>query len=312
MTANRKTVPRTPAASSAGETGTVTSAFGGFYYLQPDSQTPTLECKVRGKLKIESDRLLVGDRVRFSLQSETQGVIEEILPRRSVLKRPAVANVDQVVMVFALRTPDFNPLLADRMLLLAEASRLDALVCLSKTDLVSAKSVRDAGAHFEKTGYRVLATSSPRHTGQRLLRALLKDRVSVVAGPSGAGKSALLNMVLPGVELVTGEVSERIGRGRHTTRHARLLPLKSGGFVADTPGFTQLDLDFLASTELAAYFPEMASFVEACRFRGCMHVSEPDCAVREAVRTGLINPERYEHYVKFLEEIRDFEKRRFR
>lgn len=312
MTENRKIVPGLPAASPAGGTGTVTAAYGGFYYLQPDSQNATLECKVRGKLRIENDRLLVGDRARFSLQGDSQGVIEEILPRRSVLKRPAVANVDQVVMVFALKTPDFNPLLADRMLLLAEASGLDVLVCLSKSDLVTAKDVREAGAHFEKTGYRVLATSSPRHIGQRLLRGLLKERVSVVAGPSGAGKSALLNMVLPGAELATGEVSERIGRGRHTTRHARLLPLKSGGFVADTPGFTQLDLDFLASPELAAHFPEMAPFVQSCRFSGCMHLSEPDCAIRDAVRTGLINPERYEHYVKFLEEIRDFEKRRFR
>lgn len=291
--------------------GVITAAYGGFYYVQPDQSGHIFECKPRGKLKLSGDRLLVGDRVNVSLEGSV-GVIEEVLPRKKILIRPAIANVDQVVLVFALRNPDFNPFLADRFLLLAESNDLDILICLNKSDLVPPRTARQVGERFTKAGYRVLETSAIHNVGQRRLRSLLGGRVSVLAGPSGAGKSALLNMIEPGFKLVSGEVSEKIGRGRHTTRYARLLPLKAGGFVADTPGFTQLDLDFASSGELADLFPEFQPLRSNCRFNGCLHQSEPGCAVREAVESGTVDSLRYQHYLKFLEEIREREKRRFR
>lgn len=298
-----------PPGSGQSLEGVITAAFGGFYCVQPTGTDESYECKPRGRLKLQGDRLLVGDRVLISVQDAT---IEEVLPRKQTLIRPAIANVDQVVLVFALKNPDFNPLLADRFLLLVESSGLDVVICLNKCDLVAPRVARGFSQRFRDVGYRVLETSAIHNVGQRRIRALLAGRVSVLAGPSGAGKSALLNMVEPGFRLVSGEVSEKIGRGRHTTRHARLLPLKNGGFVADTPGFTQLDLDFVSSEGLAALFPEIDSLHGECRFSGCLHASEPGCAVRLAVEQGTVDPLRYRHYLKFLEEIRLHEKRRFK
>ena len=301
--------------------GIVVAAFSGFYYVRPDTEAAdgagkgtgaieSLECKPRGKVKF-ADRIIVGDRVEVTRIDDKTGIIEKIHPRKSQLLRPVIANVDQVVIVLAIKNPDLNLYLADRFLLQAEAQHLDVIVCLNKCDLAAPREVKAAMRHFEAAGYRVLATEAVNNVGQRRLRALLAGRVSVVAGPSGAGKSALLNMVEPGFALRTGSVSEKIGRGKHTTRHTVLNELKTGGFVADTPGFTQLDIEGIAVADLASYFPEFAVISEQCRFRRCVHISEPNCAIKAAVADGIIRSDRYEHYMRFYQELIDQEKRRF-
>lgn len=294
--------------------GIVIASFSGFCYVRPDADTTgaveNLECKPRGKVKF-ADRIIVGDRVEVTRIDEKTGVIEKIYPRKCQLLRPVIANVDQVLIVLAIKNPDLNLYLADRFLLQAEAKHLDIIVCLNKCDLAAPREVKAAGRHFEAAGYRVLATEAVNNVGKRRLKALLAGRVSVVAGPSGAGKSALLNMVEPGFGLRTGSVSEKIGRGKHTTRHTTLNALKAGGFVADTPGFTQLDIEGVTAADLASYFPEFAGIADHCRFRGCVHISEPNCAIKAAVADSTIRPERYEHYTRFYQELIDQEKRRF-
>jgi len=304
--------------------GIVIASLGGFCYVRPEiggvegagaakaagGAVESLECKPRGKVKF-ADRIIVGDRVAVTCIDAKTGIIEKIYPRKSQLLRPVIANVDQVVIVLAMKNPDLNLYLADRFLLQAEVQHLDIIVCLNKCDLVAPKEVKAAGRHFEAAGYRVLSTEAVNNVGQRRLRALLAGRVSVVAGPSGAGKSALLNMVEPGFALRTGSVSEKIGRGKHTTRHTTLNALKAGGFVADTPGFTQLDIEGVAAADLASFFPEFAGVAGQCRFRGCVHISEPNCAIKDAVAEGTIRPDRYEHYTRFYQELIDQEKRRF-
>lgn len=292
----------------------VIASLSGFCYVRTDDEVAdaveSLECKPRGKVK-SADRIIVGDRVAVTRIDEKTGIIEKIYPRKNQLLRPVIANVDQVVIVMAIKNPDLNLYLADRFLLQAETQHLDVLVCLNKCDLAAPKEVKAAARHFEAAGYRVLATEAVHNVGQRRLRALLAGRISVVAGPSGAGKSALLNMVEPGFGLRTGSISEKIGRGKHTTRHTSLHALKAGGFVADTPGFTQLDIVGVSAVDLASYFREFAGMADQCRFRGCVHVSEPNCAIKAAVADGTIRSERYEHYTHFYQELIDQEKRRF-
>lgn len=282
--------------------GIVIKAYSSYYYVQTgDKVTP---CSLRGRFKKERFSLFVGDEVTYSSAGEDKGVIEDIVPRRSLLRRPTVANIDQVVVTFAAVNPDISPGLVDRFLVLAESSALDTILCINKTDLADVTALTPLAETYRPIGYPVILASAKTGTGVEELRSRLFGRITVFAGPSGAGKSSLLNALQPGLELVTGEVSHKIGRGRHTTRFAELLPLAGGGFVVDTPGFSLTEFADIGEQELTYCFPDLAAVAPGCKFATCLHVKEPQCAVKQAVGEGAIARSRYQSYLEVLNEIR--------
>jgi ribosome biogenesis GTPase len=282
--------------------GVVVKAYSSYYYVQTGGKvTP---CSLRGRFKKERFSLLVGDEVAYSAAGQDKGVIEEILPRRSLLKRPMVANVDQVVLTFAAVNPDIGTPLVDRFLVLAEWSGLEALLCVNKTDLADTSALAPLVDTYRAVGYEVLLVSAKTGQGVDELRGRLFDRITVFAGPSGAGKSSLLNALQPGLSLVTGEVSHKIGRGKHTTRFAELLPLSGGGFVVDTPGFSLTEFAEIDEQHLQHYYPDIAAAAADCKFASCLHAREPRCAVKQAVAEGRIARSRYDSYLEVLDEIR--------
>lgn len=285
--------------------GMVVRAFSGFYYVHDGRGE--WECKLRGRFRHEKQQVLVGDRVELRPTQGQAGVIEKLIPRHSALVRPPVANVDQAVIVFAVREPDPNPGLLERFLITAAMNRIDPVICFNKVDLTVDGQVELVARYREN--FRVVVTSAKTGVGLDGLRQMLCGRVSVFAGPSGVGKSTILNALLPDLHLKTGTISEKLKRGKHTTRHVELIALPEGGLVADTPGFSSLDLPDLKPEELASYFPEMEDYTASCYFTGCLHHKEPGCAVREAVESGRIKEARYQQYLDFLGELR--ERRRY-
>lgn len=272
---------------------------GGLYDVQSDGQV--WRCALRGKNRWLRQSVLPGDHVRFSTQPGYRGAIEAVLPRRNQLARPAVANVDRIIVVMALALPPVNRLLLDRLIVISESLNMPPALVFNKVDLVS-----DPGPLpqlYRSLGYRVMVTSTRRNVGIDELERELSQGVSVFAGPSGVGKSSLMNALDPGLRLMTAAVSQRIERGRHTTRHVELLPVQGGGFVADTPGFSQIDLTAMKRENLSFFFPEIAQRIGHCRFSSCLHRSEPACAVLQAVEAGEIDPVRYQHYLKMLDEV---------
>ena len=261
-------------------------------------------CKLRGRVKKGRSDLtpVPGDIVSIERISEGEGVIERIEARTNLLQRPRVANLTQIVVTVAAAAPDPHPLVVSRFLVLAECSGVKKIVlCVNKMDLYAGIHEEYLAA-YEAAGYPVLRVSAEQGTGLDELRGRLAGEISVFAGPSGAGKSALLNALDPSLALLTGAVSEKIGRGRHTTRRAELLPFASG-YVVDTPGFTQQELTEIAPEELAACFPEFARHA-GCRFAPCSHSHEPSCAVKAAAETGELSRERYDAYIALLDELR--------
>lgn len=290
--------------------GTVRRAAGGIYEVELDVGG-VVDAVLRGRLKREQrtgDRVVVGDRVGVEQHADGSVTIETVDERRSELARRApgqgarrakviVANVDQVVAVFAAAHPEPRLRMLDRFLVLAEANDLPALVVVNKIDLVGLDAARERFADYEAAGYPVLYTSAGEGVGIAALRERLCDRISVLTGPSGVGKSSLLNAVEPGLQLRTAEVSEAVGKGRHTTVSAELIALRCGGYVADTPGLRELGLWGIEPEHLDAYFPEFRPYLGDCRFgHGCSHIHEPGCAISEAVDAGEIPEARYESY----------------
>lgn len=286
--------------------GVVIKAYNSYYYVQTEEKL--VMCTLRGRFKKERFSLLVGDEVEYSATGAGKGVIEQILSRRSMLKRPMVANVNQVVVTFAAANPDISTILVDRFLILAELSELDTIICINKVDLVNSEDLLPIIELYKSIGYSVFTTSVKTNLGIEELRKRLYERITVFAGPSGAGKSSLLNAIEPGLELVTGEVSEKIGRGRHTTRHAELLALAGGGFVVDTPGFSFTEFNDIDPEKLPQTFPEMAIRSSGCKFSSCLHSREPQCAIKEAVAAGDIARSRYEAYLAVLKELQEAKK----
>lgn len=260
-------------------------------------------CRQRGKFRLDHNAVLTGDIVRFEALDDNTGYINEILQRKNTLVRPPIANVDQAIIVFTVREPDLNLLLLDRFLVLAEWSDVQAVICLNKVDLAPAAEVEDLAARYRRVGYPVVPVSAKHGLGLDALRPLLAGRVSVLAGQSGVGKSRLVNSLAPGLSLRTGEVSAKLGRGRHTTRHVELLPV-GGGLLADTPGFSLLDVTGIPKDQLWLCFRDFLNYGDHCRFPNCLHHREPDCGIKAAVADGRILPERYQRYLGFLEEIR--------
>ena len=290
-------------------TGRIIKNYNGYYYVEtPDNKLHT--CKVKGKLKKEKFSLVTGDIVSFE-QVGDEGMIGAIMPRKNFLQRPLMANIDLVIVAFACANPDFSFLLADKLLALAEWARIPAVICLNKRELAPQGLVESCRAIYEKIGYKVFDISALQGQGVAELKALLPGKISVFAGPSGVGKSTTLNAIDNSLTLVTGAVSEKIGRGRHTTRFAQLLPF-AGGYVADTPGFGNLNLEELELGNLASEFREFADYAAQCRFNSCTHTHEPDCGVKAAVERGDIAASRYSSYLTMLEEIKASKERKGR
>ncbi|AIQ46804.1 GTPase RsgA [Paenibacillus sp. FSL R7-0273] len=298
--------------------GIIVKALSGYYYVKPlrdgfiATEEEAVQCRGRGILKKKGTAPLVGDRIMYVLTENGEGMVDEILPRESELIRPPVANVKLAVLLFSVREPDMNLNLLDKFLVHIEHSGLEPLIVLTKQDLADDEGEATAQVKemYEKIGYEVLVTSSLNGSGSEELRARLAGVISVFSGQSGVGKSTLLNRLVPSLELETGEISMRLGRGRHTTRHVELIDIGGGGFVADTPGFSQLDFLELGVEELSVCFREFASYAENCKFRGCSHLHEPGCKVMEALQAGEIADSRYEHYKLFYNEMKD-KKRRY-
>lgn len=288
-------------------TAQVIKMYNGFYYLQVAGQEELLSCRLRGRIKRNKGAVVTGDYVEYQMLEDGTGVIERCLPRRTLLKRPAVANIDQVLITFAARQPDLNQLLLNRFLVLAEWSGIpEIVICINKCDLLEEKA--DFLQDYVQAGYKLLMVSAQEGQGIQELKNLLTGRVTVFAGPSGVGKSSLLNAVDSNLELATGKISDKIKRGKHTTRAACLLPLPEGGTVVDTPGFSAAELENIDKAQLAHYFPEFRTYIEKCYYNTCTHSHEPGCAVKEAVAAGAICQARYEAYLNILQTINERKK----
>jgi ribosome biogenesis GTPase len=290
--------------------GRIVKALSGFYYVQTNDGY--YQCRGRGVFRKEKINPLVGDFVEFEAENKTDGYIYKVLPRKNEMLRPAISNTDQAMLVFSAKEPDFSPLLLNKFLVHIEANEIDAIIVISKVDLISEEDLMKLDqykADYEKIGYTVIYTSTKSCDGIEQVKTVLKDKVTVIAGQSGVGKSSLLNTISPELNIETNEISSHLGRGKHTTRHVELLNV-SGGLVADTPGFSSLDFTNIEAEELSHYFPEMVFFINDCKFRGCTHISEPKCAVLEAIDKGEIPKYRHKHYLQFFEEIKS-QKRRY-
>ena len=286
--------------------GLVLKNYNGYYYVQVADSVYT--CKVKGKMKQNRFSLATGDQVLLEPGEQKgactyEGMIKKVLPRKNFLPRPTMANLDLFVVTFACATPDFSFLLADKLLALAELAQIPSILVLNKLDQAPAGLVDEVRAVYEPLGYKVFAISAQSGTGVAALREHLKGKICAFGGPSGVGKSSTINAIDSKVDLRTGEVSEKIGRGKHTTRFAQLLPFDEG-YIADTPGFGNLLLEGLEPEQAVAAFREFAQYEGGCRFCPCSHTHEPVCGVKEAVAAGQIAPSRYESYLAMLEEIR--------
>ena len=284
----------------------ILKAFGGFYYVRSGDRI--WECSLRGRHRLGQHGVMVGDRVTLTETGEGKGVIERFLPRSTVLIRPPIANVDQAVIIFSFVDPRPNTGLLDRILIQAVYAGLTPLICFNKLDLRDDNYVIWPDI-YAQAGYPVISTSTVTGEGVRELKGQLKDRLSVLAGPSGTGKSSLLNAVQAGLNLKIGQISRKLKRGKHTTRHVELLYLDGGGMVADTPGFSNLGLPAMPREELGDYYPEFDRHLARCKFTGCMHHKEPVCGVKDALAKGEVSSQRYESYLTFLAEVIDNERR---
>lgn len=283
--------------------GKIIKALSGFYYVLDG--VDLIQCRGRGVFRKRNITPLVGDYVEYEAENDKEGYILSIGDRKNELVRPPISNIDQAVLVFSALEPTFSTMLLDRFLVLIESKNVEPVICVTKMDLVEdPKGLQAFMEDYRTIGYTVVETSSEKMEGLVALEDYLAGKTSVFAGQSGVGKSSLLNAIRPELELKTDEISSSLGRGKHTTRHVELIPL-SGGLVADTPGFSSLDFDGIEVEDLSECFPEMAERSAACKFRGCIHLNEPKCAVKQAVEKGEIPSYRYDHYLQFIEEIKE-------
>ncbi|HIS15948.1 MAG TPA: ribosome small subunit-dependent GTPase A [Candidatus Scatomorpha merdavium] len=278
--------------------GVIIKALSGFYYVKTESGT--VECRARGRFRLDGSSPLVGDRVEISLDANGKGRVDKLLPRKNFFIRPAVANIDLLIAVASEVNPVTDPFLIDRVTAFAEHMGCEVLICINKSDAARVSRLRDI---YATSGYRVIETSAVTGEGVEELRGCIAGKVCAFSGNSGVGKSSLLNALEPGLGLETGVVSEKLGRGRHTTRHVEIFPA-GGAFVADTPGFASFDMEQLPpipKEELQFCFPEFGPYIGKCRFDDCAHLKEPGCAVREAMDEGKINASRHLSYARLYE-----------
>ncbi|MEK4629596.1 MAG: ribosome small subunit-dependent GTPase A [Solibacillus sp.] len=285
--------------------GQIRKALSGYYYIEKDGEL--IQCRGRGIFRNRGESPLVGDFVDYTYDGESDGSVDKIYERKNALVRPPIANVDQALLVFSAKEPDFNTILLDRFLVVLESFQVQPIIILTKMDLLNddeKKTLEQYVSDYEAIGYEIIQTYKNDASLMAKIEPLLQGKTSVLAGQSGVGKSTLLNTLLPELELKTGIISKSLGRGKHTTRHVELIEV-CGGLLADTPGFSSFDFDTIEKEELTSCFPEFLRLSEDCKFRGCLHKKEPKCAVKAALEAGEIRPYRYEHYEQFLQEIID-------
>lgn len=289
--------------------GKIVKGISGFYYVHV-AETGIYECKAKGIFRQQKMKPLVGDDVEIDIISEEKktGNVAAILPRKNALIRPAVANVDQALLIFAAASPNPNFNLLDRFLVMMGRQDVPVILCFNKCDLITEEQQQEIAAIYEASGCKILFVSAKKELGLKELQEILEGKTTTVAGPSGVGKSSLINLLAPEACMETGEISKKIERGRHTTRHAELIQLKGDGYIMDTPGFSSLYLPEMEKEELQDCYPEFAAFEPYCRFQGCSHISEPDCGVKEALSEGKIHPVRYENYCQLYGELKDRKK----
>ncbi|MQN01216.1 MAG: ribosome small subunit-dependent GTPase A [Lachnospiraceae bacterium] len=295
-------------------TGRIVKALSGFYYVFDYASGNIYACKARGVFRKKNVHPLVGDEAEFVVTHEhdREGNIEKILPRSSAMARPPVANCDLALLVTSVHTPDINFSLIDRYLVVLQHSGLTPVLVFSKSDLNTDSDEEEIRRVYGGSGFEIHFISTVEGSGIDELRGTIEHHVSTVAGPSGAGKSSLLNALTGKDELETSRVSEHTGRGRQTTRHTELVALSSDTFICDTPGFSTVFLPKIKETELRDYYPEFVKLQDGCRFRSCVHINEPSCAVKDAVESGGISRIRYENYCRSYDELKDINRRNFK
>lgn len=289
--------------------GKIIKGIAGFYYVHVERQG-IYECKAKGIFRKDHKKPLVGDDVDVEMLDEEQklGHIREILPRKSALIRPAVANVDQALIIFAIVKPNPNFNLLDRFLIRMERQNLPAIICFNKQDIATPEEKEALQKAYETCGYQVLFISAREEEGLEQVRHILIGKTTTVAGPSGVGKSSLINRLAPKANMETGAISEKIERGKHTTRHSEIIALGENTYIVDTPGFTSLDISEITKEELGSYYPEFVQYEPYCKFSGCAHISEPSCGVKEAVADGKISQVRYDNYKVLYQELKEIKR----
>ena len=290
--------------------GKIVKGIAGFYYVYAKEdgapQGAVYECKAKGIFRKDNIKPLVGDDVELDVidQENKLGNIVKILPRKNELIRPAVANIDQALVIFAVTKPEPNLNLLDRFLLMMQQQGRECIICFNKLDISSKEEQDRLRSVYEKSGCRLLFVSSRQQQDMDELRELLRGKTTTVAGPSGVGKSSIINKIQSETKMETGSISEKIARGKHTTRHSELIAMGEDTYICDTPGFSSLGIFELEKEDLKFYYPEFEKYENTCRFNGCVHISEPDCKVQEAVKNGEISRERYENYKLLYEELK--------
>lgn len=294
--------------------GKIVKGIAGFYYVYGEGHTENggqiYECKAKGIFRKENKKPLVGDDVLMEILDENvlAGNIVELLPRKNELIRPAVANIDQALIIFAIVKPEPNFNLLDRFLIMMEQQGLSSIICFNKQDIATQEEEEALEKAYGFCGYRVLFVSAKRGDGMEELKKLLCGKTTAVAGPSGVGKSSVINFLKPEAGMKTGEISRKIDRGKHTTRHSEIIALQEDTYIMDTPGFTSLKLFHMEKEGLAGYYPEFACYEKQCRFSGCAHINEPNCGVKKALEEGHISRIRYENYKVLYRELQEMKR----
>lgn len=286
--------------------GKIIKGISGFYYVHV-AENGVYECKAKGIFRNRGQKPLVGDDVRIDVLDEEhkKGNITELCPRKNQLIRPAVANIDQALLIFAAARPEPNYNLLDRFLVMMSYQEIPVTICFNKSDLLTEEALKIPEEIYKDCGYPVLFTSTQTKSGIRELHDLLEGKTSAVAGPSGVGKSSIVNLLQPEANMETGEVSKKIGRGKNTTRHTQLVHMEGNTYIMDTPGFSTLDIPGLTAGELWQYYREFLPYEPQCRFQGCSHIGEPECGIKDAVAAGRIHPVRYQNYVNLYQELKE-------